>query len=262
MDKRFLENYLKVRYGIPYVNFDDLDYYKAKLIVFSFIRVLNRYPALSKTICAIGNVKTICNQFNLSSHSNKDEDTHFFEVYKEENFSDVFSTVCSGYEWLCFKKYYYIAISYGKFILDNDINSLQNNFKAWSTHNFSPKHCNNIQSMIYHEMGHVLTFILNLRDDKKLKAIIDKYTIYKEYIPLMLSTYATTDEEELIADAFAEYMMCSKSNRLVNAIGTYIDNKYKKFEKSSAFRINNKYGNNLFTEKEIRKAKELTLSRI
>ena len=91
---------------------------------------------------------------------------------------------------------------------------------------FHPKGCATPESVVYHELGHLIDYLCNLSEKFSLRDFVSRLSIYD--VQLGLSQYATTSTQELIAEAFAE-CMCNESPRPIAAqIGRIIDFEYLK----------------------------------
>lgn len=261
MQRQYYEEYVKKDIGIPYVNFSELDITVIKDIVEALEVVIQKFPALKNSICSIGNNEDINNQYNMVINSNK------FKKIKWDDFvisnGEKMSTVSVGTHIPLFKNgsifeiKSFIALAYGNLLIEKNIEELNLEAKYNSDTGYHPKHCNTFKSVIYHEIGHVLDFILNLSKDKKLYALIKEKSDGFQTIHTKISLYALQPKlEDIIAEAFAEYMVCSNANDLINSIGDYILRKYKDFEQSKIFMINNKFSNHLVSEQQNRMAKK------
>ena len=87
------------------------------------------------------------------------------------------------------------------------------------------KHREIIEANFWHEIGHMLDFIMGISNSYGFQKIINNHDIEKE-----ISLYATTSIKETLAEAFAEYIVEVKLNELkdglIKDIGNYINNTY------------------------------------
>lgn len=67
---------------------------------------------------------------------------------------------------------------------------------------FHPKGCNTFESVVYHEIGHLLDSVCDFSRSEDGSAFLAQYT--KEEVAKGLSSYATASPQELVAEAFAE----------------------------------------------------------
>ncbi len=143
----------------------------------------------------------------------------------------------------------YIAIGYSNLIKEYDLDTINEVYKMDSLDGWSPKHCMDIKESIYHEIGHILFFILDLDKDYRFYRIMQKYSNDFTLIKEKISEYAYVSYNkgifsEVVAEAFAEYIYCPNSNNLVYYIGKYIEYKYN-LEKDNIYNYNYKYKKHL-----------------
>lgn len=241
-----LEQYAKVNLNIPNVNFSGLEISTIKDIIESLSIVMQRYPALKSSICSIGNIDDINNQYNLVINSNKKKKIEWDDFVT--NIGETMSAISVGAHIPIIKNgdvlelQSFTAIAFGEKIMGEDISELNDIAKFNAKAGFHPKHCTTFKSSIYHEMGHILDSILNLSRDRKLIGLILEKSNRCRNINASISEYALQGGlKDIIAEAFSEYMVCPESNDLIAAIGAYIDEKYKKYEDSKVFEINQKF---------------------
>ena len=255
MNIQDLEQYTREFLSIPNVSFSGLEISTVKDMVEALTIVMEKYPALKNSICAIGNNEDINNQFNLIKNSNQKKDIKWEDFVVEDD--SKLSTVSIGTRVPIIKNGYvirlmsFVAIAYGNQLFGKDINELNSQASENAELGYHPKHCSNFKSAIYHEIGHVLEFILDLSTDQKLYEIIKEKSDNFKSIYTKISEYSLhSGLSDIIAEAFAEYMICQDSNDLISAIGTYIDKKYKCFSDNRIFKINQKYWIHLIRAEE------------
>lgn len=243
------EQFVRENLNIPNVSFAGLDISTIKDIVEALTIVIERYPALRNSICAIGSNEDINNQFNLIENSNKRKEIKW-EDFSVEDGSPMSSVSIGTHIPIIrsgniFTLQDYIALAYGKKTMYKGIDELNSSSEYNAQFGYHPKHCTTFKGYIFHEIGHILDFILDFYHDKKLFELIEQKSNNFTSIGEKISEYATFGYREIIAEAFAEYMICPDSNELVHSIGEYIDKKYKKFENSKIFNINQKFSAHL-----------------
>lgn len=102
------------------------------------------------------------------------------------------------------------------------------NRKASARDKFAPENCYSIESVIAHEVGHLLDHLCALSDSDELLSIWKERD--KKQIVRQLSLYAATSPEEFTAEGFSEYM-CSPSPRaLATTIGKLMEEKLEKIK--------------------------------
>lgn len=91
---------------------------------------------------------------------------------------------------------------------------------------FSPKGCYTPESVIYHELGHLLDDMCDFSETADFKTYYASLTT--DEIKSGLSEYALVSPKEFIAEAFAEYMCNSTPRSISTSIGELLDITYKK----------------------------------
>lgn len=79
-------------------------------------------------------------------------------------------------------------------------------------------------AVLAHEFGHVLDYMTNAREDQEIKAIWNSSFINKMK---EISTYAGKSCGEMIAEAFAEYLLCKNPRGLAKRIGERLNALYE-----------------------------------
>lgn len=92
----------------------------------------------------------------------------------------------------------------------------------------SPKGCASVDSIIYHEIGHLLDFLCDVSEDDQLLA--EYNGLSKSEIKSKLSGYAATSIAEFIADGFSEYMSSPNPRDLSKHVVATIDRCYQKLD--------------------------------
>lgn len=253
MERNRYEEYIKNEYGIPFVSFEGLNIDVIHELVLALDKIFLKFPALQKAICEISNLEQLNAHVNLlmnyKLNYNKLKWNDYVEADEEEML--IYS---QGYNFFT-RKIEYIAVGYGGKISNKSLKTINKRLKKQAEKMYHPKHCRSIEFMLYHEIGHILEQILNLAQDRYLRYLIASKTegFSKMYVVGQISQYALESIEELIADAFAEYMMYPRSNELIYIIGRYIELKYQKYEDKKIFEINHKYGSNLIKSSDVSK---------
>lgn len=86
-----------------------------------------------------------------------------------------------------------------------------------------PQGCETLRSIVDHELGHSLDYLMKLREDKEfIQAYKDRGTTSD------LSAYGMTSLPEFIAEAWAEYLNNPTPRPLAVKVGKLIEDRYKK----------------------------------
>lgn len=104
---------------------------------------------------------------------------------------------------------------------DKMTQSLINDVKS----GFHPVGCDTVKSVFDHEMGHQLDYALGLNKDKDLMTYYRSLT--NEDIRAGLSKYATKNEKEFIAEAYAEYLNNPEPRPIAQTVGQIIEERAK-----------------------------------
>ena len=214
-----LENYAKNVLGIPYVNFENIDPKTVKMVLKVLKEAFNRYPLLANSLVTIGNKEYLNNYFNLTYFAD-------YNIWKNNNEIDINFPKFASFVTLHLYYYQHNNQFLGIGILPllekhnfNEFKQLVLNDKA------TIKHREIIEANFWHEIGHMLDFIMGISNSYGFQKIINNHDIEKE-----ISLYATTSIKETLAEAFAEYIVEVKLNELkdglIKDIGNYINNTY------------------------------------
>ena len=85
--------------------------------------------------------------------------------------------------------------------------------RTYEKENHFPQGCNSLESVICHELGHLLDFKFNFSKNRIIKNYYAR--LKKDELKEHLSAYASTSIEEFIAEVFAEYQ-CNPSPRKIS----------------------------------------------
>ena len=83
-----------------------------------------------------------------------------------------------------------------------------------------PKGCDTPESVIYHEMGHLLDYKYKFSSSTAVRKIYNSYT--DNQIKKGLSEYALTDMQEFFADAFCELQTVNNPREIASRVGVII----------------------------------------
>lgn len=96
--------------------------------------------------------------------------------------------------------------------------------RAMLTRHF-PKGCASVESVIYHEIGHIMDYLCRIRNRRDVISEFNAFT--KEELTNNLSSYATVSVAEYIAEGFSECMSSSSPRAVATTILRHIDECYK-----------------------------------
>lgn len=239
--------------GIPLVDFSGTDLNVGIAVAEAIGAMFKKYPALKNTICAIGNTDSINFHLNILSTEVKENDkiegnVHYKEYLECPNTWIRNCSADNGYR-----------IIYYAFILGNEYKNysydeLVKDIEKSALNLFHPPHLKTIQSLIYHEFGHVFDKLLNISTNDKIINIFEQKI---QDVGSQISRYANKQDSknniviEIIAEAFAEYTMSPETaNEAVRLIGELIEKEYSLNENNSIFNINYYLGQNAINNRK------------
>lgn len=263
---KVFEDYVKDVLKIPHCNFEGVHPKIAYEIIVGLSLMYEMYPFFNKVISSIGSVEDYNNMFNLLNFSSK--------KYKEGTICNrlnnyTYKHLINNFDIGKIEKYANSLNEFNTKIKYNKILKEDGGMYSFSAYNYHSCHffhicirnyikrldmtdiynlCNYYYGRIsiYHEFGHLLDFFLKINSNKKFLKIIEGHDIKTE-----ISEYATTNNEELVAEAFSYYIFSKhkltnlekklnkiefskndfKANSLIQEIGKLIDEEYEKFVK-------------------------------
>ncbi len=226
-----LEEYAQQVLKIPYVNFHEIDFHICKALLNTLEEVFHKYPLLKDSLCAIGSQEDIEAHINLISSCEEGyEGWTTFQVPK----SYYFSCICGEID----NSVLYCGMILGNGLQDctlKEINELilYNAFSRMHT-----IHTKSMRELVWHEVGHIMDFVLHISSRPEFQDLLETFDIEQT-----ISRYATKNELEALAEAFAEYHATTKPNKAVYQITRYVLKEYKKREakKSEIFNISKAY---------------------
>ena len=220
------ELYAKNVLGIPYVNFENIDQDTIKVILKVLKEAFTRYPLLAKSLITIGNKEDINNQLLLTYCSNK---TCWRDWQKKNRNYDYIGNISkSTFVTSCLEQWgecYYIGLCLCPILKQLGYLDFEK-YKNENPNGHVPIKDSFLKPAVWHEVGHMLDFIMHLSDSLAFQRIVKNHDIKNE-----ISLYATIDKSELLAEAFSIYIL-EKDNSLANQIGLLIDKEYLRYSKN------------------------------
>ena len=246
MEGEFMNNELemdaKVNMNIPFVNFDGLDFFIVRDILTTINKAYKRYPLLKDSIAFIYQSEDFNKYENLVRCSDKKYWSKWREFTKNSN------NIISYYQEEGDKKLStFVTVNHFNKQIENMGLVIGSGFKNISytklqcmciedsISGFKTSHCRYFDSIVWHEIGHMLDYILHITQKEELKKMLFNVNISKE-----ISKYATTSLYEVVAEAFAEYIKAIEANELedgiVKKIGLLIDREYLRYAHNQGLR--------------------------
>ena len=235
-----IEDYIRDIIGIPYVNLEGIDLEVCNELLDTLEEVFSLYPLLKKSICAIGQSEYIEEQINLSFNSMDMEidcDLRHFvwseytPILEKHDMAEVDHQSENNNPL-------YIALNIGPLISRYHLDYINRIHMQGALSGFNPPHSTTFKSTIYHELGHVLDAILKITEKKEFLELLQTVDIENE-----ISRYATTNEREAFAEAFAEYHSTDEPNDAVRKIVEFGLEEYRRRaeKKSEIFDVSRKF---------------------
>ncbi len=220
------ELYAKNVLGIPYVNFENIDHGTIEVILKVLKEAFYRYPLLANSLITIGNKEDINNQLLLTYCSDK-ACWHDWQR-KNRNYDYVGNISSSTFVTSCLEQWgncYYLGLCLCPILEQLGYLDFEK-YKNENPNGHVSIKASFLKPAVWHEVGHMLDFIMHLSDSIAFLKIIRKHNIEKE-----ISLYATIDKAELLAEAFSMYIL-NENNFLAKQIGLLIDKEYLRYSKN------------------------------
>ena len=220
-------------------DFSNINVFGLKKLLKVVVRVLYRYPKLRGSLCFIGTHIRYRDAVNRIYRNDQSalKDLGLQHICSPQAAINLGYIVGDLVDQLLRNSDGYIATAvtaYG--LLDailfdhNDYNGyayskLLSDLKESEMTGFHPKGCDSPESVVYHEIGHMLDSFCSLSESYEFRALMSRLSQMDIYRGL--SQYATTSPKEAIAEAFAEYMCNPYPRPLAKQIGAMLDQKYR-----------------------------------
>ena len=224
------ELYAKNVLGIPYVNFTSIEEDIIKVILNVLKEAFKRYPLLANSLISIGNKDDINAQLLLTYCADKSCWHDWQRKYKNYDYvgnisHSTFVTSCLEQRGNC----YYLSLCLCPILKQLSLLDFEKYKNENPNGHISIKETF-LKPAVWHEVGHMLDFIMHLSDSIALEKIVKNHDIEKE-----ISLYATKDKTELLAEAFSMYIL-EEDAPLAKKIGLLIDKEYLRYSKNILLR--------------------------
>jgi hypothetical protein len=232
------------RYGLcDTCEFSDLDLYGVKRLLMVVVELLYKYPRLRSRFCYIGShagFKAKVDRLRMGDAAMLREFALHY-ICDRETTKALGALAYNAMEALMSAHDSYIATAVSMFGLFDAVLLDQNDYSGYAyvqmlsdlrrneRKGFHPQGCASPESVVYHEIGHMLDYLCGLSANAELQTYVA--TLSKTDVLLGLSEYATVSTQELIAEAFAEYMCNPTPRKIARFIGGFIDTEYMKIPK-------------------------------
>ncbi len=88
---------------------------------------------------------------------------------------------------------------------------------------FHPPRCNTIKSIVDHELGHAIDYKYGIGRDRRLGEEVDRARQLPGGVRVNVSTYATTNDREFLAESWAEYLNNPQPRETALRVGRLIE---------------------------------------
>lgn len=235
-----LECIAKKYYLCDACSFDGINLYGAKRILKVVAEALYRYPKLRSKLCFIGTHhelekmvakmqlgdKEVLNAFNLQYICTEETAKKLGGLMH-----DILTQLINNHES-------YVATAMSAFGLFDSMLLDKNDYEGYAyleftkqlcvneADGFHPQGCNTPESIVCHELGHLLDDICGLNENEEFKIFYKNLSA--ENIRYGLSEYACTSSKEFIAEAFAEFMCNPRHREISTRVGELLNKNYNK----------------------------------
>ncbi len=237
-----LENYAIKEMNIPFVNFKGIDVRVINDILVTLKKAYKRYPLLTNCLVAIYQGEDFNNYENLMHCSVKEEWHRWQEFtkdydniihyYQQSNETKLSTFVKVDHQTKIVDN---LGIIIGDGFLNLDYLKLQSMCVEDCLNGLKTKHCRYFDSIVWHEIGHLLDSILHISYLEEFQKMLINVNIERE-----ISLYATINYYETLAESFAEYIKASEANELedgiIKKIGLLIDREYLRYAHNQGLR--------------------------
>ncbi len=232
-----LENLCR-KYGIcDYVDLSEINIFGSKLLLKVIVETLYKYPRLRSKMCFVGTHSGYRRSMQGLIAGDREVLKRFglHHILSDQDARAIASMTMQIIEAMGDEQLYIATAvnAYGFFdalLMDeHDFDKLafikvNAHLRADEANGFHPKGCGNTTATVYHEVGHLLDYLLGISNNPQF---ISKYSsLSPDMIKREVSMYATASPMEFIAEAFAEYMCNPVPRPLAKWVGELIDRCY------------------------------------
>ena len=235
-----LEEIARKYYLCDACGFSDINFYGAKRILKVIVEILYKYPKLRSKVCFIGTHHGMEKLLLRLEEGDKDvlDDFNLQYICTNENAKSLGKLIHKMLSALIIKHEGYVATAMSALGLFDAILLDKNDYDGYAylqfvselrrneAIGFHPKGCNTPESVVYHELGHLLNDMCGLADDPDFKEYYG--SLDRGEIKMGLSEYALESPAEFIAEAFAEYMCNPNPRAIAKKVGELLDAAYRK----------------------------------
>lgn len=233
-----LENIAKRYYLCDVCSFGGINLYGIKRALKVIVEVLYKYPKLRSKLCFIGTHHAMERLLVKMEQGDKEilNDFNLQYICSAENAEKLGGIAHSILTRLIDEHKGYVATAMCAFGLLDAVLLDKNDYERYAylklisglrkneAMGFHPNGCYTPESVVYHELGHLLDDMCGLSESPEFKAYYD--TLTTGDIKYGLSEYANESPKEFIAEAFAEFMCNPKIRPIARRVGELLNKAY------------------------------------
>lgn len=218
----------------------DINLYGAKRVLRAVTETLYRYPKLRSKLCFVGTHDALGGRLKKLTEGDLEvlNDFNLQYICTEENAKKLGALIGKMLSALIQIHKDYVATALSAFGLFDAVLLDKNDYNGYAYIRFvsllrqdeaagyHPEGCYAPESIVYHEMAHLLDGMCDLANRSEFEQYYKGLT--QNEIKRGLSEYALNSPAEFIAEAFAEYMCNPAPRPLAAAVGALLDDVYKK----------------------------------
>lgn len=196
-------------------------------------KIFIKYPNLKNRIDYIGPLKGFFNEITSLLKNVYDYNYKYSLKEKNEIYNSTFVVTCPLSDpHDPFEETNFIIMG-----INERLNYYKTYLKLYKVHNKNFLYAQNIEELLYHEVGHMFSYLFNLL--KSDDVITNIYMLMSKKDGLY-SDYSLNSFEEFIAEHFSKYLVEPHYNKATEYIGYIINDLYKLHEDTSLFTKTNK----------------------
>lgn len=216
-------------------DFTDINLYGVKRLLKVVVNAMYRYPKLRSKLCYIGTHSALEKRLIRMKEGELEtlRDFNLQYICTEQNAKKLGDMAAKMLASIIRDHESYVATTLFAFGLFDSVLLDKNDYDGYAYIRFvscvrrdeatgyHPKGCFSPESIVYHEIGHLLDELCGLANREEFTNYYD--SLSQEEIKNFLSIYALKSPAEFIAEAFAEYMCNPTPRHIAVKVGEMID---------------------------------------
>lgn len=233
----------KKYYLCDYADFSDIHLVPAKKALRCLTKIFYRFPLLRGVVNYVGSVTTL---EKVLRNLGDEENAKKLAIHRilDPEYRAPFGRLCADYWDLTGEGRGAMLASYATangifaaLLLDNEefegsaYTSALAELKRNEEIGFHPKGCADLDSVIYHELGHALDNLLDFAESSEFHSLYDRLS--PAQIQYGLSEYALESPREFIAEAISEYLNSPSPREIASRVGELALARYERYAKGN-----------------------------